>query len=65
MIQDGDYIRQRSTGYLLKVHFIDQELLCTIRIHDSAHVRVPITDAVRITSPSLLPGDPETVERAA
>lgn len=63
MIHDGDYVRQISTGRLFKVYFIQQDMLCATRVPDRLVARIPISDAKRVSAPSLLPGDPETTER--
>lgn len=65
MIQSGDYIRQISSGQLFKVHYVEKDFLCTTRVPSSLHVHIPINDAMRVSAPSLLPGDPETTQRTA
>lgn len=65
MIQDGDYIREQSTGQLHKVFFSSHDGYHTFRFSDKQNAVVRHGDATRITAPALVPGDPEKTEKTA
>lgn len=63
MIQDGEYIREKSTGQLHKVFFSAHDGYHTFRFSDKRNAVVKYTDALHVTSPAMIPGDPEMVEK--
>ncbi len=62
MIQDGDYIREQSTGQLHKVFFSAHDGYHSFRFSDRKTVVVKYADALRVTEPAMVPGDPEKTE---
>ena len=62
MIQDGDYIREQSTGQLYKVFFSAHDGYHSFRFSDHKTAVVKHADALKVKEPSMLPGEPEKTE---